>query len=454
MRRVLAAADALGIAAVLGLLAFLDAIGVSISEAPVAPASMLIAGPVAIVAWTILATAYGMYHSDERRIETSVADEVGRVTMLGAAWAWVPFLVDAITASGTPSVLPALALWLLMIPAVLTARGVARRWATGRDWYWQRALLLGNPRDTEVLAAIIARHPEYGIEVAAEMELADPQEPDRAAALVEAVHAARVDRVMLPTTQEGLDERTGALRTLAEEGIKVDLVPGDSEIFRSDAELHFVEGVPILTLPSTEPPRSMEAIKRALDIVVSGTALLVLSPLFAYWAARIKLDSPGPVFFRQRRIGHRGQAFEVFKFRTMIDGADDRKHEVAELNVRTDGMFKITDDPRITRYGAKLRRRSIDELPQLINVLRGEMSLVGPRPLIQEESRQVDEHYRVRFEVRPGMTGPWQVMGRSEIPFRKMLKLDYSYVINWSLGDDLKLLVRTVSAITDGRGAY
>ena len=144
----------------------------------------------------------------------------------------------------------------------------------------------------------------------------------------------------------------------------------------------------------------------------------------------------------------------MIKFRTMYPDADERKDEVAALNRRTDGMFKVENDPRITQVGARLRRYSLDELPQLINVLRGEMSLVGPRPLIEAESDLVDEHYLARFQVRPGMTGPWQVLGRSDIPFEDMLKLDYSYVMNWSVGDDVKILVRTASAITRGAGAY
>jgi lipopolysaccharide/colanic/teichoic acid biosynthesis glycosyltransferase len=225
-------------------------------------------------------------------------------------------------------------------------------------------------------------------------------------------------------------------------------------VFKSNAELHFIEGLPLLTLPKSGRPRSTSLVKRAIDLSVAGAGLVVLSPYFAYVGFRIKIDSRGPVLFRQPRIGQDGETFNVIKFRTMCADADARKNEIRALNERTDGMFKVENDPRITRFGAKLRRASLDELPQLINVVRGEMSLVGPRPLIQPESDLVNEHYLARFNVRPGITGPWQVLGRSDIPFEDMLKLDYTYVTNWSVADDTKLLVRTVSAIAHGRGAY
>jgi len=456
MRRVLALADATALVVVIGLLAGLDGLaGLAVSEAPVMLAAPLITAPVAVLSWIVLSTIAGMYHVDERRIEHTVASEAGRLLQLSGAWAWGLFILQALLVRGTPSIGPTILLWLLMVPAVLIVRSLARRYAERRPWYRQQALLLGHPEDASLVRDLLERHPEYGIGIARTIELDElGSAEERAVALAVAVRETGAHRVILASSYEGLDERTGILRTLAEHGVKVDLIPSDSEVFRWDAELHFMEGMPVLTLPSTERPRSLRALKRAVDIALSGTALVALAPLFAYFAIRIKLDSPGPVFFRQRRIGYRGEPFELIKFRTMVDGADERKRLVAELNRRTDGMFKIADDPRITCFGAKLRRRSLDELPQLINVFKGEMSLVGPRPLIEEESSLVEGRYRARFKVRPGITGPWQVLGRSDIPFQKMVQLDYSYVANWSLGGDLKILLRTVSAVTDGRGAY
>jgi lipopolysaccharide/colanic/teichoic acid biosynthesis glycosyltransferase len=172
----------------------------------------------------------------------------------------------------------------------------------------------------------------------------------------------------------------------------------------------------------------------------------------------IYLDSPGPIFFRQRRIGAHDRSFEIFKFRTMVMDAEEQKAVVAHMNKHLDGdarMFKIPRDPRITRIGRALRRYSLDELPQLINVLKGDMSLVGPRPLIPAEDEHVADWGRARLDLRPGMTGLWQVLGRSEIPFEEMVRLDYVYVTNWSLWHDLRLMCGTVPAmLKGGRGAY
>jgi lipopolysaccharide/colanic/teichoic acid biosynthesis glycosyltransferase len=175
-------------------------------------------------------------------------------------------------------------------------------------------------------------------------------------------------------------------------------------------------------------------------------------------AIRIKRDSRGPILFRQMRVGQDGTRFEFLKFRTMVENADALKSEVDALNIHretaTPGMFKIPGDPRITRVGHWLRRWSLDELPQLWNVLRGDMSLVGPRPLIPEEAERVSDDYAARLQMRPGITGPWQALGRSEIGFGDMVKLDYTYVTHWSFAQDVRLLLRTIVAVAQGRGAY
>jgi lipopolysaccharide/colanic/teichoic acid biosynthesis glycosyltransferase len=191
--------------------------------------------------------------------------------------------------------------------------------------------------------------------------------------------------------------------------------------------------------------------KRAFDIVLASAALLLLAPYFAYIAARIKRDSAGPVFFRQPRVGRGGESFTLLKFRTMCEDADARKAEVAALNSRTDGLFKVKDDPRVTCYGRGLRRFSLDELPQLVNVLRGEMSLVGPRPLIRAESDLINDRYRARFAVRPGITGPWQA-GPSDTSLAEMIELDYEYALNHTVRGDIGLLFRTAAAIARRRG--
>lgn len=450
MRRLLALGDCVAVLAGIGTAIGLD----HLTDFRTASADELILAPVAALLWVLLAGLTGMYHVDERRIDCSPADELGGVVQVAAIWTWLLFLIDTVNAPGVTPVTPAIVLWLLSVPLILTSRSLVRGFAQRRPWYTQTAFVVGTNGDTERVSRMLARHPEYGIDVVRKLEPSAASEAARVKHLIALARQANVDRVVFASAYEGLDERTGALRFLAEQGVKVDLVPGDSEVFRSDAELHFVEGIPFLTLPTTGRPRSAQFIKRAIDVTAAAVGLALMAPLFAYCALRIKLDSPGAVLFRQPRIGRKERPFEVLKFRTMAMDADERKHEVAELNQRMDGMFKIADDPRITSFGQQLRRYSMDELPQLINVLRGEMSLVGPRPLIEAESDLVADHYRARFDVRPGITGPWQVMGRSHIPFHDMLKLDYTYVTNWSIGDDVKLLVRTLNAMSAGRGAY
>jgi lipopolysaccharide/colanic/teichoic acid biosynthesis glycosyltransferase len=194
------------------------------------------------------------------------------------------------------------------------------------------------------------------------------------------------------------------------------------------------------------------AIKRGVDLVGALLLVALLSPLLLLIALLIKLDSPGPILFRQRRIGRDGQPFWMFKFRTMVDGADEQKAALRHLNEAADGLFKIDGDPRITRIGRWLRGTCLDELPQVLHVLSGRMSLVGPRPLVPDEDEQILGEDRRRLSIRPGMTGVWQVGGASAIPIREMVKLDSDYIENWSLWLDCKLLLQTASYVVLRRG--
>lgn len=209
-----------------------------------------------------------------------------------------------------------------------------------------------------------------------------------------------------------------------------------------------------LELESAPVERSWWAVacKRGFDIFAASLALIVLSPFLALIAILIKLDSRGPLLFTQERIGRHAHAFGMLKFRTMVDGADDHKHTVLHLNEREGGLFKITGDPRVTRFGGFLRSTSLDELPQLINVLRGEMSIVGPRPLIGEEDQLITGALRRRLEMRPGMTGAWQASGASSIPLGDMAAMDYEYVEQQSFIGDLGLIIRTIPHVVMRRG--
>jgi lipopolysaccharide/colanic/teichoic acid biosynthesis glycosyltransferase len=199
-------------------------------------------------------------------------------------------------------------------------------------------------------------------------------------------------------------------------------------------------------------PRSSRFLKRTTDIVGALTVLVLAAPLFAVIALAVKLDSRGPVFFRQERIGLWGRRFQLAKFRTMVVDAEDRRDELLAES-KDPGWLLLDHDPRITRVGRFLRHWSLDELPQLWNVLKGEMTLVGPRPLIDSEDRQLDGWRRSRIDLVPGLTGLWQVLGRTSLPFEEMIRLDYLYVTNWSLWSDVRLMLRTVPAVVLRRGA-
>jgi lipopolysaccharide/colanic/teichoic acid biosynthesis glycosyltransferase len=193
-------------------------------------------------------------------------------------------------------------------------------------------------------------------------------------------------------------------------------------------------------------------VKRAIDLIGASLLAILLAPIWMMVALLIKMDAPGPILFRQRRIGRDGKAFSMLKFRTMIDGADDHKASLLHLNEAADGLFKINGDPRVTRVGRWLRATSLDELPQLLHVVTGRMSLVGPRPLVPEEDARITGAQRRRLQMRPGMTGAWQVAGASSIPIHEMVILDGAYVDDWSLWLDVKLVAQTAGHVIRRRG--
>jgi exopolysaccharide biosynthesis polyprenyl glycosylphosphotransferase len=220
-----------------------------------------------------------------------------------------------------------------------------------------------------------------------------------------------------------------------------------------------VEFIPGQTVPLFElkPPvfEGMNfVVKRSFDLVVAALLILFLSPLLAFAAVTIKLTSRGPVIYRSRRPGIAGLPFECFKFRTMFEDADARQDELENENEKGGAIFKMRNDPRVTPIGRFLRRWSIDELPQLFNVIRGEMSLVGPRPLPERDYERLQDWHRKRYLVLPGMTGLWQVSGRSELDFDELVRLDFLYLERWSVFLDLSILLKTIPAVVRARGAW
>ena len=463
LRRLLLAADVTALCA-----AFLLAESAFGSLRPADVVVLLLTIPL----WVLVAYGHRLYHLDSHRADYSAADEIGPILQMATLWSWGALIAfSAIQPEQFPIKRAAL-FWVLTLIALVVFRSLARAYARRQIWYLQNTLVIGNHKQSKTIVRKILRHPEWGINVVACIDLQRPARfPKSATHLFDVVpllsgdtdarmlvRQLDIDRVMLAPALSESRRRVDLVCELSELGVHVDLIPSWSNAVGARLDLHEMEGMPLLTLPRPRLGRYPLRLKRALDLAFGIAALVVLSPLLLACALAIKLDSPGPIFFRQRRVGKGDRPLDVYKFRSMAADADTRKDEVAQLNFHggaTDiGMFKIREDPRITRVGRILRRYSLDELPQLINIVRGQMSLVGPRPLIENEDSQIEGRLRRRLDLTPGLTGVWQVHGRSDIPFEEMVNLDYLYVTNWSLWGDIKLLIRTLPVVTRGRGAY
>lgn len=232
------------------------------------------------------------------------------------------------------------------------------------------------------------------------------------------------------------------------------IVPDLYEMSLSGVDINDLGGIPLIGMREASIQGVNLFLKRAMDLCLSAFALALMSPVWLLFALAIKVDSPGPVLFKQERLGRGGRPFLMYKFRSMKEEAEKEVSKLVDLNEAVGPLFKIRDDPRLTRVGRWLRRISLDELPQLVNVLKGEMALVGPRPPLAAEVELYQDWHKKRLEVAPGVTGLWQVSGRSEIPFDEMVMLDIYYIENWSPGLDVKILLRTMPAVFSGRGAY
>ena len=416
--------------------------------------------------WVVIAKLYGLYEHDEERTDHTTADDSIGVFHMVTVGAWL-FLIATRTAGfGAPDLRKLVGFWLLSILLITALRAAARVFCHRRITYLQNTVIVGAGAIGQLVARKFRHHPEYGINLVGLVD-AQPKElrpdlegltllgsPDRLPAIVRLLD---VERVVFAFSNEPDEVMLDLIRSLKDLDVQIDIVPRLFEVVGANAGIHTVEGLPLLGLPRLRLSHSSRLLKRTMDIGLATFALVLLAPLFALVAAAIKADSRGPVFFRQVRRGTGERTFRIYKFRTMVADAERRKQDVAHLNQHANGdprMFKVPDDPRVTRVGRLLRRFSLDELPQLINVVKGEMSLVGPRPLILDEDRYVTDWKRKRLNLKPGITGLWQVLGRSDIPFDEMTKLDYLYVTNWSLWGDLLLLFRTVPALLRPRRAY
>jgi exopolysaccharide biosynthesis polyprenyl glycosylphosphotransferase len=415
--------------------------------------------------WLATLWAFGLYREPGRSIGGFNLGEgmVGLTALTSASWLLLIALVLAF--GGHAPVVPLIVFWSIAIVAVPLARWIGRASVWARPSFQERVLIIGAGEVGHTVAAKIAAHPEYRIELVGFLDDGEPRHNGREGPPLPVVGALddldaivagqQVDRVIVAFSRARHNDFLRIVRACADSGVKVNIVPRLFEVVSSQALVDDIEGIPLLDVGHVELSRFNMAVKRAFDLLVGGLLCIPILPLMGIAALVIKLDSPGPVFFRQERMGRGGKPFHIFKFRSMHVGAEEERLELAEEQNDYDGpMFKLRKDPRITRVGGPLRRWSIDELPQILNVMRGEMSLVGPRPLWTEEAKQCRGWTQKRLDITPGITGLWQVLGRSNIPFDEMVKLDYMYVTGWSLSWDIKLLLQTVPAVLAKRGAY
>lgn len=325
-------------------------------------------------------------------------------------------------------------------------------------------LIVGAGETGQLVGREIVAHPEYGLQVVGYLD-DDPAKQgtrvndfpvfkgtaDTPAVALEHKVADVVIAIPMIARPTLLD----LIRRCDEARLEVVLVPSLADLATARGPIHYLGEVPVLPARGEAIQGFERFAKRAFDFVLASIALVVLSPVFLVLSILIRLDSRGPAFYRQERVGRGGKPFTMYKLRSMVTDAEARRAELESLNESQDGVtFKLRNDPRITRVGRWLRRFSLDELPQFWNVVKGDMSLVGPRPPLVSEVELYGHWVRKRLEATPGLTGLWQVSGRSEIGFNKMVELDLFYIEHWSFALDLQILLRTIPAVISGRGAY
>jgi exopolysaccharide biosynthesis polyprenyl glycosylphosphotransferase len=427
--------------------------------------ALLFAGTLPV--WVLMARMYGLYARDEERTDHSTVDELLGVFHLATVGAWLLFAVLWLTNVASPPLGKVFTFWLITTLSIGIARAGARTLARRHRYYNQNAVIVGAGEVGQLVARKLLQHPEYGIKVVGFVD-AQPRERREDVAEVgilgspeklrEIVRGNDVERVLIAFSQDSDESTLELLRLLRDEDVQIDVVPRLFEVVGPNAELHSVEGLPLLGLPPVRLSRSSRALKRVVDIVGASVGLLLAAPLFAYAAWRIRRESPGPVFFRQERLGTRMRPFMMLKFRTMCVETDDADHRAfiratmsSQALPTANGLYKLDRDQAVTPFGRWLRKTSLDELPQLVNVLRGDMSLVGPRPCLAYETEHFEPHHYERFFMPPGLTGLWQVTARAHSTFGEALDMDVAYVRGWWFGLDLWLLLRTPLQMLRGR---
>ena len=418
---------------------------------------------IAIPIWILVAKIDNLYDRDSRRIRHSTLDELPELLAtaaisIAAAWA----ITGVLGAGLTSSVMVVIGSVAFFVAIVLRS---FVRWLFGQIAAPERTLVIGSGQKARLVANRLLVQGGDHLELVGyvgETEGGEVSGPASTGAryfgppeqLPAITNDQRINRVVIADDELSARSVGEIIATCRSSRLSVTMVPANQAVLGPGTELNRIAEVPMLDFQFGDPPRSTMAIKRALDLIVSVSMLTVTAPLLLLAALAIRIDSPGPVFFRQVRVGRDGQRFIMYKLRTMVSDAEEQLDALIDLDALEEPAFKIANDPRVTRVGRLLRRSSFDEVPQFINVVKGDMSLVGPRPEEEAVVALYDERQRQRLRVKPGLTGPMQVAGRGGLTFEERLALERDYVDNLTITGDVKILLRTPRAVIRGDGAF
>jgi exopolysaccharide biosynthesis polyprenyl glycosylphosphotransferase len=399
----------------------------------------------------------GLYDRDELLIRKTTMEEVPQLFQLATLYTLLFWLGEDLLVAGAMGHGQVVVLWASLLVLSVVGRRLARMLAK-RAVSTERILFIGDASSYDRLRSKF-EDDRVDAELVGRMSLQRTGRSGERGASKEELHEllewTGAHRIVIEPQTLPAQEMLDFVRAAKNVGVRVSLLPRVLDVVGSSVVFDDLGGMTLLGVRRFGLSRSSRLVKRSLDLAGGTLALIAIAPVMTIIALAIRLDSRGPVLFRQTRVGRDGKHFRICKFRTMCTDAEQRKAELRKANQAggvDNGLFKIEDDPRITRVGRLLRKTSLDELPQLFNVFAGDMSLVGPRPLVVDEDEQITGYDRRRLQLTPGMTGPWQIMGSARVPLPEMVKIDYLYVAGWSLWEDLKIMLRTVPYMLARRG--